>query len=207
MKVLFFTVSLMIVLSIQSLSQMHDRPPQHMRDKLNQLEKIKLIEVLAMDEETTLRFFSRRNGHKVKIDELVKRTDEIITQMEVIFKAGRVYTEAELKSLIEEANTIHTEIVQTKSDESKWLFQTSKKCHRPNNFLSEQHPQKSPSHTSGHICHTLSFVKMMNGHATLCTRVIKINRIKGLTWYFIDLRCKQWTMLDVSSVVKILTME
>jgi hypothetical protein len=95
---------------------MHDRPPQHMRDKLNQLEKIKLIEVLEMDEETTLRFFSRRNEHKVKIDELVKRTDEIITQMEVIFKAGRVYTEAELKSLIEEANTIHTEIVQTKSD-------------------------------------------------------------------------------------------
>jgi hypothetical protein len=116
MKVLFFTISLMIVLSIQSLSQMHDRPPQHMRDKINQLEKIKLIEVLEMDEETTLRFFSRRNEHKVKIDELVKRTDEIITQMEVIFKAGKVYTEAELKSLIEEANTIHTEIFQTKSD-------------------------------------------------------------------------------------------
>jgi hypothetical protein len=116
MKVLFLAVSLIIVSSMQSFSQMHDRPPQHMRDKLNQLEKIKLIEVLEMDEETTLRFFSRRNEHKVKIDKLVKRTDEIITQMEVIFKAGRVYTEAELKSLIEEANTIHTEIVQTKSD-------------------------------------------------------------------------------------------
>ena len=116
MKFLIFTVSLMMVFSIQSLSQMHDRPPQHMRDKVNQLEKIKLIEVLEMDEETTLRFFSRRNEHQVKIDELAKRTDEIITQMEVIFKAGRVYTEAELKSLIVEANTIHSEIVQTKSD-------------------------------------------------------------------------------------------
>ena len=99
-----------------SFSQRHDKPPQHMRDKLNQLEKIKLIEVLEMDEETTLRFFSRRNEHQLKIDELVKRTDEIITQMEFIFKAGIVYTEAELKSLIEEANTIHPEIVQTKSD-------------------------------------------------------------------------------------------
>ena len=36
--------------------------------------------------------------------------------MELIFKAGRVYTEAELKSLIEEANTIHSKIVQAKSD-------------------------------------------------------------------------------------------
>ena len=116
MKVLFFTVSLMIVCSIQSLSQMHDRPPQHMRDKINQLEKIKLIETLEMDEETTLRFFSRRSVHQNKVDELIAQTDEIITQMEDIFKAGKVYTEAELKSLIEEANSIHNQIVQSKSD-------------------------------------------------------------------------------------------
>ena len=116
MKILFLTIGLIIVSSIQSISQMHDNPPHRMRDKLNQLEKIKLIEVLEMNEETTLRFFSRRNEHQVKIDELAKRGDEIITQMEVIFKAGKVYTEAELKSLIEEANTIHTEIVQTKSN-------------------------------------------------------------------------------------------
>ena len=116
MKVLFFTIGLLIVFSVQSLSQMHERPPQHMRDKLNQLEKIKLIEVLEMDEETTLRFFSRRNENHTKIDELVKRSDEIIMQMELIFKAGKVYTEEELKTLIVEANTIHSEIVQTKSD-------------------------------------------------------------------------------------------
>jgi hypothetical protein len=116
MKVLFFTISLMIVFSIQSLSQMHDRPPQHMRDKINQLEKIKLIETLEMDEETTLRFFSRRSEHQTKMEKLHERADEIITQMEVIFKAGKVYTEAELKSLIEEANTIHTEIMQEKSN-------------------------------------------------------------------------------------------
>ena len=116
MKVLFLAISLIIVSSIQSFSQMHDNPPHRMRDKLNQLEKIKLIEVLEMNEETTLRFFSRRNEHQTKIDELTKRADEIITQMEVIFKAGKVYTEEELKSLVEEANTNHTEIVQAKSD-------------------------------------------------------------------------------------------
>ena len=116
MKVLFFTLCLMIVFSVQSLSQMHDRPPQHMRDKINQLEKIKLIETLEMDEETTLRFFSRRSEHRTKIEKLHERADEIIAQMEVIFKAAKVYTEAELKSMIEEANAIHTETVQSKSN-------------------------------------------------------------------------------------------
>ncbi|MGB5892932.1 MAG: hypothetical protein WBG58_02065, partial [Ignavibacteriaceae bacterium] len=56
------------------------------------------------------------NEHQTIIDELANRADEIITQMDVIIKSGKVYTEAELKSLIEEANTIHTEIVQIKSD-------------------------------------------------------------------------------------------
>ncbi|MGB5848842.1 MAG: hypothetical protein WBH40_10160 [Ignavibacteriaceae bacterium] len=116
MKVILLAICLIIVSSMQSFSQMRDKPPQHMRDKLNQLEKIKLIEALEMDEETTLRFFSRRNEHQTIIDELANRADEIITQMDVIIKSGKVYTEAELKSLIEEANTIHTEIVQIKSD-------------------------------------------------------------------------------------------
>ena len=116
MKVLFLAVSLIIISSTQSFSQMHDKPPQHMRDKLIQLENIKIIETLDMDEETTLRFFSRRNELHTKAENLTKRSDEIITQLELIFKAGKVYTEAELKSLIVEANTIHSEIVQSKSD-------------------------------------------------------------------------------------------
>ena len=116
MKVLFLAVSLIIISSMQSFSQMHDKPPQHMRDKLIQLENIKIIETLNMDEETTLRFFSRRNELHTKAENLTKRSDEIITQLELIFKAGKVYTEAELKSLIVEANTIHSEIVQSKSD-------------------------------------------------------------------------------------------
>lgn len=116
MKVIFISICIIIFSSMQSFSQMRDEPPQHMRDKLIQLENIKIIETLNMDEETTLRFFSRRNELHTKADNLTKRSDEIITQLEVIFKAGKVYTEAELKSLIVEANNIHTEIVQTKSE-------------------------------------------------------------------------------------------
>ena len=116
MKVIFIAICIIIFSSMQSISQMRDKPPQHMRDKLIQLENIKIIETLNMDEETTLRFFSRRNELHKKAENLTKRSDEIIKQLEVIFKAGKFYTEAELISLIVEANNIHTEIVQTKSE-------------------------------------------------------------------------------------------
>jgi hypothetical protein len=116
MKVIFLTISFIIIASMQSFSQMGDGPPRHMREKLDQLEKIKLIEALEMDEETTLRFFSRRNEHRMKMDELSKRADEIIKQMEVILKSEKIYIEEELKSMIVEANSIHKQIVQSKSD-------------------------------------------------------------------------------------------
>ena len=38
-------------------------------------------------------------------------------------------------------------------------------------------------HTPLGICHAFSFVKQISGYATLCTKVTKISRIKGLTWY------------------------
>lgn len=95
---------------------MDDRPPHHMREKLKHLEKIKLIETLDMDEETTLRFFSRKNELEKKIDSLTEQAEQVINQMEIIFKAGKVYTEAELKSLINEVNTIHSEVEKEKSN-------------------------------------------------------------------------------------------
>ena len=87
-----------------------------MRERLSQLEKIKLIETLEMDEETTLKFFARRNEHRMKIDQLVALGDEAIQKMEVILKSGKYSTTEELKSLIEEANSIHSRIEQEKSN-------------------------------------------------------------------------------------------
>lgn len=50
-------------------------------DKYEQLEKVKLIEVLNLDEETTLKFFARRNESKSKMreinDELHKLMDKV----------------------------------------------------------------------------------------------------------------------------------
>ena len=68
--------------------------PQKMKDKilksknkLEQLEKIKLIESLDMNEETSVRFFSRRNDLKKEIEILENRNEEIIIELENTFNS------------------------------------------------------------------------------------------------------------------------
>jgi hypothetical protein len=52
------------------------------RGKIEQLEKIKLIEALDMDEQTTLKFFARRNEMHDRIDNLNDSLDVITNRLE-----------------------------------------------------------------------------------------------------------------------------
>ncbi len=47
-------------------------------EKIEQLEKLKLIEILDMDEETTLKFFSRRKDFKENLGAVNKQIDDLI---------------------------------------------------------------------------------------------------------------------------------
>ncbi len=47
--------------------------------KISELEKIKLIEELQLDEETTLRFFSRRNLHQETQKKIKSKRDSMLT--------------------------------------------------------------------------------------------------------------------------------
>lgn len=86
------------------------------KEKLEQLEKIKLIEVLQMDEETTLRFFSRKSEHKKQQEELHKQLHESIDYLETIFKSGRAVTNDELKTNIAEINNLQLQIEKNRID-------------------------------------------------------------------------------------------
>jgi len=55
------------------------------REKIEQLEKIKLIEALNMDEQTTLKFFARRNESRGRIDKLNDSLDTITDNLESKF--------------------------------------------------------------------------------------------------------------------------
>ena len=89
---------------------------EEMRGKFEQLEKIKLIEALGMNEETTLRFFARRSEHQKQQEEIQKKINEKIDNLELIFKSGRVATVDELKSNINEVNSLRSELEKNRTD-------------------------------------------------------------------------------------------
>ncbi|MCH7722986.1 MAG: hypothetical protein IIA49_01860 [Bacteroidetes bacterium] len=113
MKTVLFIIGTLLLFT-SAVAQMHDGPRHHMREKLEQLEKIKLIETLNMDEETTLRFFSRRNKLRMKVNEIKEKGEYNFKQLDSMLKAGKSYTDEELRSLIDETKSIPLQIEKTR---------------------------------------------------------------------------------------------
>jgi len=96
--------------------QMRDDGPPPGRERIEQLEKIKLIEVLKMDEETTLRFFARRTEMKSKMDELNVKADTILEEMQKILEDEDHIDQDVLQSKINEWKKLHTQMERIQSE-------------------------------------------------------------------------------------------
>jgi uncharacterized protein YgfB (UPF0149 family) len=107
---------LLIFLSGNLLAQREKWHDEDAKAKFEQLEKIKLIETLEMDEETTLRFFARRTEHKKQQDEIQKNIQEMIDNLDVIFKSGRAVTVEEIKADINEINNLQIQLDKNRVD-------------------------------------------------------------------------------------------
>jgi hypothetical protein len=77
------------------------------REKIEQLEKIKLIEALDMDEQTTLKFFARRNEFRGKMDDL---NDSLITIVESLDLKFSNKDESGYKDLVSKYLTLEKQI-------------------------------------------------------------------------------------------------
>jgi hypothetical protein len=87
-KILFFTI--ILLLPILTFSQENNKwegkrersdRSERMR-KMEQFEQAKIIEALELNEETSIRFFSRRNEFHSKVKELIDERDRMIKKME-----------------------------------------------------------------------------------------------------------------------------
>lgn len=86
MKIITYLTLLTITVSGLIYSQIrHDRIPDR-ESKIERLEKIKLIEVLELDEETSIRFFARRSEHRREIHELQLSVDSKLAELEEVMK-------------------------------------------------------------------------------------------------------------------------
>jgi tyrosyl-tRNA synthetase len=69
---------------------------------------------LQMDEETTLRFFSRKSAHKLEQDEIQEKIKSNIDNLDVILKSSKAATTEELKSKIDEINNLELQLEKNK---------------------------------------------------------------------------------------------
>lgn len=116
MKTVNLTLLLIIIFSLNHFAQKGKWQDEEAREKFEQLEKIKLIESLEMDEETTLRFFARRTEHKKQQDEIQQRIQQKIDDLDVVFKSGRVATVEEIKKSINEINELQLKLDKNRVD-------------------------------------------------------------------------------------------
>jgi len=79
------TLSFLFILFTMSISYgQKDEGPMHgpnPLEKIEQWEKAKLIDVLKMKEENSVRFFARRNEHQKKIKEILDQRDQLIKDL------------------------------------------------------------------------------------------------------------------------------
>jgi len=116
MKNINFSLLILLMLSTTLFAQRGKWQDEEAREKFEQLEKIKLIETLEMDEETTLRFFARRSEHRKQQDEIQEKIRQKIDNLDVIFKSGRVATVDEIKSGVNEINNLQLQFDKGRVD-------------------------------------------------------------------------------------------
>ncbi|MGA7722817.1 MAG: hypothetical protein WCA84_16750 [Ignavibacteriaceae bacterium] len=84
--------------------------------KIEELEKIKLIETLGMDEQTTLKFFSRRTKYREEQTELVKNSSGLLDQISEFTKKDDKKNDEELKKMIDQYHDLENKILRRKQD-------------------------------------------------------------------------------------------
>ncbi|HEX9253045.1 MAG TPA: hypothetical protein VF870_12435 [Ignavibacteriaceae bacterium] len=108
-KLCMMVVAVVLLNSISFSQEMRERGMKN-RDKLEQLEKIKLIETLDLDEETSIRFFARRNDSRGEIQDLERKADDIIFELEKSFNSSDKNQDEKYKKLISEMLKIRESI-------------------------------------------------------------------------------------------------
>ena len=116
MRVVFLSFFTVLLLQIAIFAQ--DDRKRDPREKIESLEKIKLLETLDLDEETAIKFFARRNEHKEKIKALMNEQDAQYQKIDDKLSTLTNENDPELKKMIDKYLSIN----QKMDDERKRFF-------------------------------------------------------------------------------------
>ena len=112
---------IIILLVPTTLNAQRNQDGKHkVPERIMQLEKIKLIETLEMDEETTLKFFARKSESDREMEKIQKAIDDKLDMMELLINSNNLQDE-EFKTALDEINLMHQKLVENKTNFIKSL--------------------------------------------------------------------------------------
>ena len=89
--------------------------------KIEQWEKIKLIETLNLDEETAVRFFTRKRENQLKVKEILDQRDAALDELENEIKNGSQKDEAVYKDQVNKLISLESRITSERENFIKSL--------------------------------------------------------------------------------------
>jgi HD superfamily phosphohydrolase len=115
MKPLIYSALILFLLPALVYAQMEHRRFGGAVAKIEELEKLKLVEALNLDEETTLKFFSRRAEHRDRMKKLLQSSDDKLADMEAALKQSSQKKDEEFQKLLKEYLSIEEKIAQERT--------------------------------------------------------------------------------------------
>jgi hypothetical protein len=114
MKNLYFILIVFLSLTFISFSQQDRGILLKQRNRIHQLEKLKLIEALDMDENTSIKFFARRNEMQNQIESLQDKSDDLLSNLEKTLNSNDKDNEVTQKQIINDLMNTRAKIEQVK---------------------------------------------------------------------------------------------
>ena len=120
----YLSMILLLCFYVSDYSQIHDKIPGkgRPRERIEQLEKIKLLEILNLDEETILKFFTRRNLHQEDQRKIMEERNMLLREIEKSIKwENKGEKKADYKELVERVMNIEGQMIQKRKEFIKTL--------------------------------------------------------------------------------------
>lgn len=110
-------IMVFLFLSVLNYGQVRHKPPHHLWKgwaKIEQLEKLKLLEILDLDEETSIRFFARKNKHHQIQKKLIEQKDSLVNVLNEIVENEQNENQQRILKIVNEINEFDIKLAENK---------------------------------------------------------------------------------------------
>lgn len=122
MKIYYFVLLFFFFNGINFSQHMKPELRTKALEKIQQIEMMRLVDVLKLDEETSVRFFARRREHLEKMQSLMLKRKETLDQIDDLIKNEENSDANLFKQKFNELNEIDKKIINDKNEFYKSLF-------------------------------------------------------------------------------------